>query len=72
MVEQPQVMNDPEEERRLQQEFSAIDLDGNGKIEREEMAEFLSKKGVDEEHRGQIVDELFSKCDMDANGRIEL
>ena len=36
------------------------------------MAEFLAKKGVDEEHRGQIVDELFSKCDMDANGKIEL
>ena len=36
------------------------------------MAEFLAKKGVDEEHRGQIVDELFSKCDMDANGRIDL
>ena len=72
MVEQPQAMNDPEEERRLTQEFKAIDLDGNGKIEREEMAEFLAKKGVDEEHRGQIVDELFSKCDVDANGKIDL
>jgi len=36
------------------------------------MAEFLAKKGVDEEHRGQIVDELFSKCDIDTNGKIEL
>lgn len=71
-MEQPASLNDPEEEKRLHDEFKAIDLDGNGMIEREEMAEFLAKKGVDEEHRGQIVDELFSKCDMDANGRIEL
>ena len=41
-------------------------------IDKEEMASFLASKGIDEEHRGQIVDELFSKCDADGNGRIEL
>ena len=71
MDEDPeQVLNDPEEERRLAQEFAAIDRDGNGNIEREEMADFLAKRGVDEEHRGQIVDEMFSKCDLNNDGSV--
>lgn len=36
------------------------------------MSEFLARKGVDEEHRGQIVEELFSKCDIDGNGCIDI
>ena len=72
MEEQPQIVNDPEEERRLTQEFREIDIDGSEKIDREELAEFLAKRGVDEEHRGQIVDELFSKCDTDKDGTVDL
>ncbi len=33
---------------------------------------FLAEKGVDEDHRVEIVDELFNKCDADRSGRIEL
>ena len=36
------------------------------------MNDFLARKGVNEEHRDQIIDELFSKCDTDQNGKIEL
>lgn len=33
---------------------------------------FLKSRGVDEDHRSQIVEELFSKCDEDHSGKIEL
>ena len=33
---------------------------------------FLKSRGVDEDHRLQIVEELFSKCDEDHSGKIEL
>ena len=36
------------------------------------MDNFLANKGVDDEHRSQIVDELFDKLDKDANGCIDL
>ena len=29
-------------------------------------------KGVDEDHRDEIVNELFGKCDQDHNGKIDL
>lgn len=57
---------------RLEKEFRSIDLDGDGMVTKDEMNDFLSRKGIDEEHRGQIVDELFSKCDMDQNGLIDV
>jgi len=60
------------EEERLRQEFSVIDLDGDGKVDRDEMDTFLAKQGIDDEHRSQIVEELFEKLDNDANGRIDL
>jgi Ca2+-binding EF-hand superfamily protein len=36
------------------------------------MTRFLAQKGIDEDHRVQIVEELFSKCDTDMSGKIEL
>ena len=36
------------------------------------MDRYLANQGIDEEHRSQIVDELFDKCDQDGNNRIEL
>ena len=36
------------------------------------MAQFLARKGIDEEHRTQIIDELFSKCDIDGDGYIDI
>ena len=36
------------------------------------MDAFLAKQGIDDEHRSQIVDELFDKLDDDGNGRIDL
>lgn len=35
------------------------------------MLNFLAKRNVDEEHRIQIVDELFDKCE-DFNGFVDL
>ena len=61
---------DQEEVRELNKEFSVIDLNGDGRVSREEMLIFLAKKQIDEDHRGQIVDELFSKCDVDSDGEV--
>lgn len=36
------------------------------------MNNFLRNRGVDDDHRAQILEELFSKCDEDSNGRIEI
>ena len=41
-------------------------------VDRDEMNDFLAKQGVEDEHRNQIIDELFDKLDKDANGRIDL
>jgi len=61
-----------EEQRKLRKEFAAIDENGDGKVDKTEMDLFLKSRGVDEDHRQQIVEELFSKCDEDHSGRIEL
>jgi len=34
------------------------------------MMVFLAQKGIDEDHRGQIVDEIFSKCDLNNDGDV--
>lgn len=47
-------------------------MNNDGKIDKHEMLSWLAKNGVDEEHRAQIVEELFSKCDMDKNGTVEI
>ena len=60
------------EEDRLRQEFAVIDTNGDGKVDRDEMDHFLANSGIDDEHRSQIVEELFEKLDNDANGRIDL
>jgi Ca2+-binding EF-hand superfamily protein len=41
-------------------------------VDKAEMNFFLKSRGVDEDHRLQIVEELFSKCDEDHSGKIEL
>lgn len=41
-------------------------------VDRDEMDNFLMNQGINDEHRSQIVDELFEKLDKDANGRIEI
>lgn len=64
--------SDITEEQRLRREFRVIDVNGDGKVDKDEMNEFLRGRGIDDEHRTQIVDELFSKCDSDGNNRIEL
>ena len=60
------------EEQRLAKEFAVIDTNGDGRVDRHEMDTFLNRQGIDDEHRQQIVDELFDKLDQDQNGRIEL
>ena len=57
---------------RLKREFAAIDLDGSGKIDKQEMNNFLEQKGIDQEHRMQIIDVVFQACDLDGSGLIEL
>lgn len=58
--------------RKLKLEFMSIDIDGNNKVDKKEMNAFLAQKGIAEEHRKEIVDELFSKCDQDNNGDIDI
>lgn len=53
-------------------EFNAIDIDGDGRVDKNEMNLFLANKGIDEDHRQEIVDELFNKCDQDLSGKIEI
>ena len=60
------------EEELLTQQFAVMDRDGDGRVDRDEMDNYLAGQGVDEEHRSQIVDELFEKCDKDGDQRIEL
>ena len=61
-----------QEEEQLRQNFAAMDTNGDGRVDREEMDTFLAQKGIDDEHRSQIVDEIFEKLDKDGNGRIDL
>ena len=49
-----------------------MDLNGDGRVERKEMINFLTKKNIDADHRDEIVYEIFRKCDIDGNGFIEL
>ena len=39
------------EEKRLYEEFSEIDKNGDGRITKDEMNDFLDRRGVEEEHR---------------------
>ena len=57
---------------RLMREFTQIDKDGSGRIDKQEMDEFLAMKGIDAEHRMQIIDVVFQACDLDGSGLIEL
>jgi Ca2+-binding EF-hand superfamily protein len=62
----------PEELQKLRAEFKAIDLNGDGRVDKLELDRFLMSKGIEEGHRQTIVEELFVKCDEDNNGRIDL
>ena len=64
--------NEMDEPARLRHEFQQLDTNGDGMVDRDEMDAFLARQGIDDEHRNQIIDELFDKLDKDANGRIEL
>ena len=39
------------EEKKLAKEFAQIDTNGDGKVDRNEMDDFLSRRGIDDEHR---------------------
>ena len=60
------------ESMRLRLEFDAIDENKDGRVDREEMNNYLADQGIDEDHRIQIIDELFEKADLDGNNRIDL
>lgn len=60
------------EQERLSREFKIIDRNGDGKIDRKEMDYYLAQKGIDDEHRSQIVDEIFEKLDRDQNDCVDL
>ena len=61
-----------DESVRLQQEFAQLDRNGDGKVDRNEMDVFLAQRGIDDEHRSQIVDEIFEKLDRDQNGQVDI
>ena len=60
------------EAERLRMEFEAIDENKDGRVDRDEMNNYLAQQGIDEDHRIQIIDELFEKADLDGNNRIDL
>lgn len=53
-------------------EFAALDTNGDGTLDRREIDSWLLKMGVDDEHRKEIVDELFSKCDLNGDGEVSI
>lgn len=53
-------------------DFKVLDINGDGQVSKQEMLTFLAEKHVDEEHRTQIVDELFSVCDINGSGYVDL
>lgn len=57
---------------KISAEFAAIDFNNDGMLSRDELLSFLANRKVDEEHRIQIVDELFDKCDKDGNGFVDI
>lgn len=61
-----------EEYRRLVLDFKTMDQNGDGRVDRNEMINFLTKKNIEADHRDEIVDEIFRKCDADGNGFIDL
>ena len=56
----------------LKQEFAVIDTNRDGKVDKHEMLAFLETKEIDINHRTEIVEEIFRKCDQDLNGFIEI
>ena len=36
------------------------------------MDAYLAQRGIDDEHRSQIVDEIFEKLDQDQDGHVDL
>jgi len=42
-----------------------MDRSGDGRIDRKEMDNYLAQNGIDDEHRSQIIDEIFEKLDKD-------
>ena len=60
------------EEDLLAQEFKELDRNGDGRIDRNEMDYYLANRGIDDEHRSQIVDEIFEKLDRDDDGMVDL
>ena len=41
-------------------------------MDRDEMDAYLAQRGIDDEHRSQIVDEIFEKLDQDQDGHVDL
>jgi Ca2+-binding EF-hand superfamily protein len=72
MAEEILTQADQQTLKRLRAEFAKLDLDRDGQLTRDEMLFFLEQSGVDEEHRVQIVQELFNTCDPDGNGFVDL
>ena len=53
-------------------QFDQIDRNRDGRVDRNEIDMFLADRGIEDEHRAQIVDEIFDKLDLDQNGFVDL
>ena len=60
-----------QEFRQLQIQFQQIDVDGNKRLDRRELQDFLLGGGIDKEHCNQIIEEIFS-ADDNLDGYIDL
>jgi len=56
----------------LEDTFKLLDLNGDGFIDKSELAQALRKSGVKEEQIPKTVDEAFKKTDIDGDERISL
>lgn len=61
-----------DQEKRLYQEFAAIDRDNSGQISREEFTNWLCQGETHPDHIPWIVNDIFKLVDIDGSGYIEV
>jgi calcium-dependent protein kinase len=59
------------EERALWDAFSRFDLDGNGKISKDELKTVLSQDGLEDIFRQTTLKQIMTECDQDGDGEID-
>jgi len=69
MMEKHDAENETDDIEGLQMAFRAFDLDGNGKIDREELAQVM--KNLGQELTPEEIDAMMKEADTDGDGSID-